>query len=287
MIATRSSTFERFHDDAEPLKDAGCNPFPVSDRDRAPVYDDWATYYDMSVADRSETIAFYGSLVTPAVESILELACGTGTILAELAERIVPSGSGATPRIVGLDESANMLRIARERHPQFAFVRGDLRAPAVDGTFDLVLCIFNALQFCRSDDELLQAFRAARALVSAGGTFAFDICRPNYDYLNAAQRDRLVRTVFDPAGQAFELREDASYDPSTNVYAIDWRIYAGAMDGAAPLALLSFRYFQFSRETVERLLAEAGFTVRMWFGDLDRSIATDASKRHVVVCDVR
>src|SRR5581483_2815270 len=63
-------------------------------------------------------------------EAILDLGCGTG----ELATAIAARGA----RVVGLDASAEMIAVARERAPALEWVIGDGEALAFDGTFDAV-----------------------------------------------------------------------------------------------------------------------------------------------------
>lgn len=63
-------------------------------------------------------------------EAILDLGCGTG----ELATTI--AGRGA--RVVGLDASAEMIAVARERAPALEWLVGDGEALGFDGAFDAV-----------------------------------------------------------------------------------------------------------------------------------------------------
>jgi SAM-dependent methyltransferase len=70
----------------------------------------------------------YGHLV-PAGLSVLEVGCGQGDLLAALQ----PS------RGVGVDFSTEMIRLARERHPQLTFVTQDVHGLDVAGPFDVVI----------------------------------------------------------------------------------------------------------------------------------------------------
>ena len=63
-------------------------------------------------------------------EAILDLGCGTG----ELGTAIAARGA----RVVGLDSSAEMIAVARERAPALEWLIGDGEALAFDGTFDAV-----------------------------------------------------------------------------------------------------------------------------------------------------
>jgi trans-aconitate methyltransferase len=68
-------------------------------------------------------------------ETVLDAGCGTGKLSAELCERL-PRG-----RLIALDSSADMLRVARETLARFAdrvtFVEADLRALAIADASDV------------------------------------------------------------------------------------------------------------------------------------------------------
>jgi ubiquinone/menaquinone biosynthesis C-methylase UbiE len=86
---------------------------------------------------------------------VLEVGCGTGEWLAELA-------SIGCDVVAGIDPSENMLELARTK------VRGDLRQgtaeslPWPNDSFDLVLCINSLHHFASPIAALREAFRALR-----------------------------------------------------------------------------------------------------------------------------
>lgn len=94
-------------------------------------------------------------------ERILEVGCGTGRWLADLASERIQRW--------GLDPSSGMLREARKRNGDLRLVKGRAeRAPLADAAFDLVFCI-NAIH--HFDDP--RAFvREAHRLLRAGGALA-------------------------------------------------------------------------------------------------------------------
>jgi SAM-dependent methyltransferase len=93
---------------------------------------------------------------------LLDVACGPGYVSEAAAAR------GAEP--VGLDVAPAMLERARLRCPGAEFVEGDAQAlPFADGSFGAVTMNFGVLHL--SDPE--SAFREARRVLKARGTFAF------------------------------------------------------------------------------------------------------------------
>jgi ubiquinone/menaquinone biosynthesis C-methylase UbiE len=249
------------------------------------AFEPWAQYYDVTDADRDPFIEFYRRLITKDTRSVLELGCGTGTITIPLAHHLAErDGISDRSRVVGVDVSPGMLRIARARDPHIEWVLGDMRSPPVRGSFDLVICCFNTLQLLVGDDDLARALSAVRRLLSSEGRFAFDIYQPNLDYLNRPQTDRLARAVTDRGGRELEIREDTRYDPASRVLTIHWRLVERDMPEHPPLATTGYSMRQYFPHDVDRLLERAGLVERERYGDLDRSPFTPTSKKQVVIC---
>ena len=94
-------------------------------------------------------------------ERILDAACGTGGLLADLAAR--HSGLSLT----GVDCSPPMLKRAREKLPAaVTLVEGHIqRIPLPDAAFNAVTCL-NALHYCTNPETVLNEF--IRVLVPGG-----------------------------------------------------------------------------------------------------------------------
>jgi SAM-dependent methyltransferase len=107
--------------------------------------------------------------------SILDLGCGTGRHDIEFVR--------AGHRVHGIDLSAQMLEIARERFREagpvfagrWAFDAGDIRdAEAGSGRFDTVFCLFHVLCYLRERSDIVAAFENARRHLKPGGAYLFD-----------------------------------------------------------------------------------------------------------------
>jgi trans-aconitate methyltransferase len=88
------------------------------------LYDRRAAFVSQAASDLIDWLEPRGG------EVILDLGCGTG----ELATAIAARGA----RVVGLDASAEMIAVARERTPALQWIVGDGEALDFDGTFDAV-----------------------------------------------------------------------------------------------------------------------------------------------------
>lgn len=92
-------------------------------------------------------------------EQILDVGCGTGQLTAKIAE------SGA--QVIGIDQSAEMIRQAREQFPAIRFEVGDARQLALVETFDAVFSNA-ALHWVKEADQVA---RAIRHRLRPGGRF--------------------------------------------------------------------------------------------------------------------
>jgi SAM-dependent methyltransferase len=252
----------------------------MNDRDsQGLTLDQWADYYDLLDIEREDMIGFYKSLITDRTKSLLELGCGTGTVTIACAQRLRRQTNEY--RVVGVDLSAAMLRIAREKDDKIEWICDDIRSRHVAGSFDLVICCFNTLQELLADEDLGQMLKSVRSLLNPSGIFAFDIYQPNLEYLSRPRLDCTARTANGPRGERLEVREDYVFDPASEVLTIEWRLYADNR-----MALPPWRYFyrQYSSAAIESQLSTTGFDIQEKFGGFDGSPLTKSSKKMVIVC---
>lgn len=99
------------------------------------------------------------------IDSVLDAACGTGRHVAELVGRF---------DCVGVDANAGMLRLARKRVPEAAFVQADMCSLSLDRRFDAMTCLFGSIGYLGSWERLDQALASFAAHLRAGGAFAIE-----------------------------------------------------------------------------------------------------------------
>jgi demethylmenaquinone methyltransferase/2-methoxy-6-polyprenyl-1,4-benzoquinol methylase len=129
----------------------------------------------------------------------LDIACGTGFMTRHLGGDVV-----------GLDQSASMLEVAREQAPSAKFVAGDaLALPFEDGSFDR---IFTSYFYCHLEEEdrrrfLAEARRVARELVVVASVRSVGEAPERWEErkLKDGSRWQVYKRVFVPDDLAREL----------------------------------------------------------------------------------
>lgn len=148
-------------------------PHPAYDRIGA-RYEEYARKASFKQAERHTFLELVGPLRG---ESVLDLACGFGYYSRLLKER----GAG---RVVGVDVSPEMIRLAREGEradPRgVEYLVADAAEPAVPGAFDLVTAIW-MLNYASSVERLEAMLRNVRAHLVPGGRFVGITINPDFD----------------------------------------------------------------------------------------------------------
>ena len=193
-------------------------------------YDLLASHYDAVTGDSATEAAFIHGIIEQRhrqAATLLDLACGTGSITALLA--------GAY-RVSGLDISPAMLALAREKLPgQARLYLADMTSFRLDARFDVVVCAYQGLNHLLSPAAWQSCFDRAWEHLNRGGLFVFDIATPGH-LERMASVPRIVQefagnyllirvrtadgTVFDWHIEVYELTRDGRYRLLTQTIAL-------------------------------------------------------------------
>jgi SAM-dependent methyltransferase len=216
------------------------------------LYDSIARLYDPWSVSVTEDVPFYvaeGRRVSPG--PVVELGVGTGRIA-------VPIAAGGI-RVIGVDSSAGMLDVCRERAESAGVTDlvelrlGDLRSPPVLERVELVICPFRSYLHLRTNEERLGALRAARGLLVPWGRLVFDVFAPGPDDIAETDGRWLEREP--------QIFERADWDTDTRTLTLSVR----GPSGEATMAL-----GWLSADEWRALLERAGFEVEALYGWFDR-----------------
>ena len=156
----------RFREHNSGTSQCRCHPYT----ELAYVYD--ALMDHVNYPAWSEYIAAVLGRFKPDARTILELACGTGSLSLELVRR----GFSVTCS----DISPPMLRRAagkfRQSEMPVRIFAADIRTLPVTAYFDAVLCLYDSMNYLTTPDDFSKAVREAASAVASGGLFVFDVC---------------------------------------------------------------------------------------------------------------
>ena len=118
-----------------------------------------AEYATVSELQRAMAAEALSLLNLKGTERVLDLGCGNGKVMAEIAAR-VPEGA-----VVGIDASADMIAFASDHFGStvlcnLRFETADIRCLAFREEFDLVVS-FNALHWIPEQDQALRSIHSA------------------------------------------------------------------------------------------------------------------------------
>ena len=166
------------------------------------VYDlGWADFSKQYIVLINELFSERG--ITQA--TILDIACGTGTLAIELAQ------SGHV--VHGIDTSPEMVQIAKSKSiglPNLSLDIQDMVRFNVDGKFDLVTCTFDSINYIRKLSDLQEMLFRVASVLYEEGLFIFD---SNTKQLYLSHSDETQKQELN--GQSFI--QHCSYDTTRNV----------------------------------------------------------------------
>jgi SAM-dependent methyltransferase len=134
-----------------------------------PAYGRFARFYDAAMDDpgpRADRVVQWIEQYLPGAGSLLELGCGTGSILERLPD-------GMT--LVGLDRSPEMLEVAAGKVPRARLVEADMESFWLDEQFDVVISVFDSVNHLLTFDAWRSMFEAVYDHLIPGGLFIFDV----------------------------------------------------------------------------------------------------------------
>ena len=133
------------------------------------LYEKFGRFYDAVMGDRAESAAFIHSLIQKhkaGAKTLLELACGTGAVLQQLAKHY---------EVTGLDISPDMLSAARKKAPATPFYQTSMVTFELGKKFDVIICVFDSINHVLSFADWRRIFRRVAHHLAEGGLFLFDI----------------------------------------------------------------------------------------------------------------
>ncbi len=144
------------------------------------AYDTLAAAYDSLTTDvdYAAVLSFFEDILRregKSPETVLDLACGTGSMSVLLAERGY--------RVLGADISEEMLTVAAqkaalmEENPPY-FIRQPMQRLRLPYSVDAVCCLLDSLNYVTEPEDCRQTMQRVYRALNSGGVFFFDINTP-------------------------------------------------------------------------------------------------------------
>jgi SAM-dependent methyltransferase len=189
------------------------------------AYDQIAHLYDVDMAQnmRFADVDFYARIAQSKNGRVLELGCGNGRILLDLASRGID--------VVGVDRSQRMLaelfRKASERRLPVRACAMDVRRLGFAVRFDVVLCPYSLVTYMSDEDDAARMLEEVKCVLAPDGIVVVDaFIRRDV----AASRD-YVRDYERPFGERSLVRSKRITRLSERVNRIERRYEIVSADG--------------------------------------------------------
>ncbi|MBD3225926.1 MAG: methyltransferase domain-containing protein [Caldithrix sp.] len=137
----------------------------------APIYDMVMSHVNYKTWARY--IRSFYTMRGSKVKSIIDLACGTGSLLEKLTDK--------RRQYYGSDLSIAMLHVAhsKKKLKRVPFIAADFRSlPYKSDQFDLALNLYDSINYLIEDEQVEEAFNEIHRILKKGGLFIFDVVTP-------------------------------------------------------------------------------------------------------------
>lgn len=132
-------------------------------------YDTFANHYDAVVGSREEVARFIQRVISsfaPRSKTLLELGCGSGSMLKLLTKKY---------KCTGIDQSKGMIAVAKKKAPRARVSVGDITDFDLKIKYDAVICPFDTINHVTSFAAWKRVFANAHKHLNPGGVFIFDV----------------------------------------------------------------------------------------------------------------
>lgn len=248
-------------------------------------YDTFAELYEADFANYSEDIGFYVELARRTGGPILELMCGTGRVSLPLAEE----GFDVT----GVDNSSDMLRLARQRaaeaqlEDKLTYIQADIRKDELPTGFMLAFITANSFMHMDSVEAQIEALEQIRPTLQHDGLLVIDVLNPNPHELTQADGHTVLANTFELNGDKVLKFVSTNTDIAAQTNYVTFIYDRCKPDGQVIRRVMPLTMRWFYRYELEHLLIRAGYEIEAFFGSYYLDDYGTASERLIAVAHVK
>ena len=197
------------------------------------------------------------------IDSILDISCGTGSLVNALSTSF---------KVVGSDISQSMIRQARKRYPGLQFRVADMAGLRLSEKFDLILSCFDSINYLTEQNHVNRSFRNIHRLLNTLGYFLFDF---NTDELYADKH----HGIFERSSGGVRFKQICEYDKTKRLATTIFDFGAGKKEIHTQRA---YRY-----EEIESFLRNNGFEIKFSYDINKKTPLTDTSYKILLLAEKR
>lgn len=240
-------------------------------------YDIFSKFYDeltenVEYKKRAEYVNKLIKTNCPDAETVVDLACGTGSLTVELADMGY--------EMIGVDCSVQMLSEAQnkafDRGSNIMFLCQRMQELDLYGTVDAVVCMLDSINHITDEAEVLQVFKKVSLFMNKGGVFIFDINTPHKHKEILGNNTFVYETEDVFCVWQNELEEDnKTVNITLNFFEKDENVYLREEE--------SFSEKAYELEKLENMLNKSGMTVVGIYDELTNDVPHEKSERIFIV----
>jgi len=248
-----------------------------------PEYSKLAEIYDtiMQDVDYEVWADFIDEIIQvhhPAPETILELACGTGSLAISLDELECYS-------ILATDKSPSMIRKAKEKQTPstetLRFRQMDFLNIDLEKKFDIVVSIFDSINYLHRARDIQTLLSEVEKIINEQGLFIFDFTTPR----NSIKAINYLDNEEGYTGNNFRFFRKSTYDAKNQIHHNNFKIDKLGRDQETVLKRYTEKHSQriYTLNEMLDIVRSSNFQIVAEYEDFDLIEATEKSLRITMV----
>lgn len=225
------------------------------------IYGEFASVYDMFM-DNIPYVQWHKYIKDLLINNnvsqgtLVELACGTGTMTKYLAE------DGYD--VIGTDISEDMLSVARDKCPdEVLLLHQDMRELTLAHEVDAVLCVCDGMNYLLTEEDIEKTARGVYSYLKDNGIFLFDMKTKTF------YKEDLGNYTFTENRDEASLIWENEYHEDSGIHEYLLTIYQ-LVDEERDLFSRAEEYHRqraYDNLKIQKILEKVGFTNIQLFGD--------------------
>jgi len=255
----------------------------MTESQERPEYSKLADIYDTVMQDVNYELwaDFIDAIIQkhhPKAKSILELACGTGSISLFLDELECYD-------VTGTDKSPQMIQKARKKNKamfcKVDFEVMDFLDIRLEETFDIVFCVFDSINYLHSEEEILKFLSETKKVLTPESLLIFDFTTPR----NSMQAIEFLNNEEGYTEDNHRYFRLSSYDADKRIHKNEFRIEKLAEDQETVVEQFRETHHQkiYTLQQMLDIIDQTTYNIRAKYSGFDFEEADDKSLRITMV----